>query len=275
MNSKVKSLLIETFQKTIEYSTIVGVNAPAVLSGDPTLQTIAPVLTATVQDTFSDLINRDLSDREAKRVTEAGILTIQKIEDCLKQGKEPRKDLFFDRRTLIKIDESRTVAEELFEGTLLKCKKEHEEKKQVFIVNLFVHLIFNPEYSEITGNQFLSLIDRMTYSQFCILSLVKKKDSFRANLRKGDYSDGDSRTNGATLSETINVLQQIFDLYSLGILAQIGKEEDHEVYDALLGWGDIIPNQLTLTPLGEGFFNILGLEDIPGEDIKHLIRFLC
>lgn len=91
---------------------------------DPTGGLMSSALGVVVTSGLKEVSARFLSNREERRIGYSAVLAVSNIENRLKQGDKLRADNFFENRIY-----NRSKAEELFEGVLLKCKTEYEEKK--------------------------------------------------------------------------------------------------------------------------------------------------
>lgn len=147
----------------------------------------------------------------------------------------------------------------------MKVKNEHEEKKARYIGNIFANTAFDIKVSPSEANYLLKLVDGFTYKQLCLLALYRTKF---CDLRKMNY-----RTDTEVSWDTYSILLQLMDLYSIGLMAC--KNEKGDGNDALLGAGDICPNRMFLTPIAMKYCDILGLADIPREDLVHeVVKYL-
>jgi len=213
---------------------------------------------------LSDISNRLLSKREEIRVGATAAFALEKIKLYLETGKNPRNDGFFNGASI------RSEADEVFEGVLLKSKNEHEEKKAKILGNIFANIAFTPGFSLGESNHLLQLAGSMTYRKMSILALFNKKDLTPGNYKLRD--DSYRGFKGEILYETISVLQEIFELYNLGFVYCSNKERTGG--EALLGWHDATPNRMHLTPLGQRYFDIMGLNDVEDNDTQPLIKLL-
>ena len=103
----------------------------------------------------------------------------------------------------------------------------------------------------------------------CILSLIERKTQIQGiKLREDEYRG----FKGQILYESISILQEIYEMYNLGMIAC--KSKSSEGHEALLGWTDVAPNRLLLTPMGKRYYKVMGLQDIPKKDIKEVARYL-
>lgn len=106
---------------------------------------------------LSDLVDRSLSERERVRVGGTAALAISKIQEFFDSGYKPRNDGFFEKQ-----GNQRPDAEEIFEGTLLKSKNDHEEKKAKIYANIFAMVAFNSTISSAEANYLLQKFANLT-----------------------------------------------------------------------------------------------------------------
>jgi len=213
---------------------------------------------------LSDIANRNLSKRERIRVGATVAFALAKIKSYLDSGRIPRDDGFFGDK-----GNKRSNAEEIFEGVLLKSKNEHEEKKAKILGNIFANIAFWPGFSVGEANHLLQIAGNLTYRKMCILSLIERKTQIQGiKLREDEYRG----FKGQILYESISILQEIYEMYNLGMIAC--KSKSSEGHEALLGWTDVAPNRLLLTPMGKRYYKVMGLQDIPKKDIKEVARYL-
>lgn len=144
--SKIKKLL-ETG------SEIVGaVSGTAIgLIGGPTAAQGGGAAGVVVAKGLFEFTARYLSRREKARVGAAAGLTIVSIQQRLESGERLRQDDFFEADEI-----NRSKAEELFEGILLKCKSEYEEKKIIYITRIYENVAFDPAIRPEHANQVLN-----------------------------------------------------------------------------------------------------------------------
>lgn len=208
---------------------------------------------------LSDVANRHLSKREEARVGATAVFAISKIQERLEQGHQLRNDSFFEEEAM-----DRSQAEELFEGVLLKAKNVHEEKKTKYIANIFTNTSFDSGFSVGEANHLLKLAQGFTYKQICLLALLGNKF---AHLRTRNYQQG------RVPFETYSILLQLIELYNLGLVFCRNDTDSGNV--ALLGPGEIVPNRIFLTEIARRHYHIMGLEEVPREDIlEEVVRSL-
>jgi len=210
--------------------------------------------------TLSEIAGRLLSHRETVRVGATAIFAITKIKERLDSGDKLRDDGFFESKKKVRSD-----AEEIFEGVLLKAKNEHEEKKTRIIGNIFANTAFYPAISVGQANHVLRIAENLTYRAMCILSLIKRKDELEGvRLSGGDYKQREKIS-----YETMSLLQESYELYNLYLIVP----KDPNVI-LINNWTGMSPNILKLTPIGERYYQVMGLDDIPEEDVREVARHL-
>jgi hypothetical protein len=62
-------------------------------------------------------------------------------------------------------------------------------------------------------------------------------------------------------------------MYGLG-LTLCKDKTDKGGFWSMTEWTDIAPNGLELTPMGERYYQVMGLDDVSEEDIKEVARHL-
>ena len=87
---------------------------------------------------INEITQRILSDREHIRIDQSSSYIVSEVKRKIEAGFTIRKDNFFDQSTI-----SRSKADEIIEGVLLKCKGAYEEKKVPYISNVFENVAFS------------------------------------------------------------------------------------------------------------------------------------
>jgi hypothetical protein len=225
---------------------------------------------------LSDVAYRSLSQREEIRIGAAATFAIQNIQRRLENGEHPRNDEFFQAQQ----HTSRTNAEEIFEGVLLKSKNEHEEKKVKIFGNIFANIAFTPDLRIGEANHILQIAENLTYRQMCLLSLFCRKDEIH------DLELPESLNNTQSF-EIISIQQEIYQLYNFGLLGcRIPDSSnssdfsdgwiasDSSNYQALLGWDDVKPNLMELSYLAQRYYVIMGLNEVSSIDLEDVATHL-
>ena len=125
---------------------------------------------------INEIAQRMLSDREHIRVGESSSYIVSGVKQKIEAGFIVRNDSFFDQSTI-----SRSKADEIIEGVLLKCKSAYEEKKVPYISKIFENVAFsrvNPELA----NQVINVSERLSFRQLCLLGITINNDNNVFNL---------------------------------------------------------------------------------------------
>ena len=224
------------------------------------------VIAKSAEKIISDIANRHLSHLEEVRVGAAAAFALSAIRDRLKEGKKPRDDGFFTNR-----DGKRSSADEIFEGVLLKSKNEHQEKKIRLLGNFFANLAFSPEISAPEANHLLKVAESLTYRQMCLLALFSAKSQItNLHLRKDDYFD----SNDAVSHETISLYQEIFDMYTQGLLIRLDDERLGSI-QSLSSWNEIAPDMMEPTSIGEQLAALLNVDHKDNDDFDAIVSQLA
>jgi len=215
------------------------------------------VLTAQLTN---EIIERSLSDRQKVRIAATSTFLFEGVAERLENGEKIRNDNFFDRKIY-----DRSEAEELFEGTLLKCCNEFQERKIPFISKIFEKTIFSESISAETANQLLTIADSLSYRKLCILSFYGRRES--------DFSEEiimrDTYYWYPNIVFTVDeklLLQDVFELINLDLL----DKKNH----MLVSNRDITPDKLSLSEIGKSLYEIMELSNLKSEDIHPIIEGL-
>ena len=229
---------------------------------------------------FADVVRRALSRRETVKIGSAMFYAIEKINTYLKNGYSPQ---YADLSASI---DTRSGINEILEGILLKSSKEHEEKKLKILGNIFANTCFLEGTTFRDANLAINLVNNMTYTKLCILSLFAKL--FRMPERTLLDTNFVERFKNPLESNIFNdlllLLFEIKNLFDNNLINQAENNQENstissdeiisEGYPSVLGLYEIIPSNLRLTSLGKKIALILSLEDIPDSDISSLYILL-
>lgn len=209
---------------------------------------------------INEVIVRSFSARDQVRIAATSTFLFNGVAHRLQRGDKIRDDDFFDRKTY-----DRSNAEELFEGTLLKCANQFQEKKIKFISKIFEKTIFDNAISAETSNQLLVIAESITYRKLCIISFYGRReiDFIGEVLMKDVYSWYPNIK--FSVNEKL-LIQDLLELINLGVcengnMLMITNKETR-------------PDLLTLTEIGKGLFEIMDLIEIEREDITPIIEAL-
>jgi len=221
------------------------------LAGDPTtaasLGVVSYGVTKALEKVGGDVRDRKLSPREQMRVGAACAFVAAEVQERLDRGERLRDDGFFTP------DETdRSAAEELLEGVILECEREHEERKLRFVSNIFANAVFL-DIPAADANAVLSVAERLTYRQICLLSVVRAPGRFPYVT---GFSDPDKLVE--SLTEYPIIAQDLVQLQrTLGIIGS-----NYSTVRQLEPGGFV-----GLTAFGDICFNLMSLDTIPPEDV--------
>ena len=194
---------------------------------------------------------RALAPREEARVGCVLVLGVEQIRTRLEAGEELRTDGFFDSGM-----NDRSGAEEVMENILLKSQREPEERKLPYMGNLFANIAFDSTIGPEMAHQVTKTAGELTYRQLCLLRLAVVKDEF--DLRESDY-----RGQGSFAKELYQILYECLGLYSRGYVNFGGG--------AAFGPTDVKPAGITVQGLGADTYNLMGLRDIPADELVPIV----
>lgn len=233
--------------------------AVGALVGGPAGAVIGAVSGTTLTDAFVnigfEISNRFLGNREKERIGAVFAFAIEKVQENINNGQQIRQDGFFQQQL-----GERATAEEIVEGMLLAAQREHEEKKLRYYGNLLANIAFLPDVDNAQANLLIKLGESISYRQICILALFAPGRDF--NLKQENYRDGNIKT-----AERAALLQEIYDLYSRGMLTNLSGS-------ALLSMTDITPALTRIQGTGVTLYNLMELWKIDVQELHPIAKIL-
>ncbi|OXB03820.1 hypothetical protein B0A81_17620 [Flavobacterium plurextorum] len=228
------------------------------LIGGPVGAIAGGALGVTITHVIKEFINRQLSNRQEVRVSASTVYILTGINNKLENGEQIRQDNFFDNQN------GRSNAEELFEGVILKCKDQYQEKKIHFLSKIYEKTVFDENITYGTANQVLSLAESFTYRKMCIVSFYKRINDYdRTQILRDPYC---WYPNATYSIETEMLKQDVFELMNLGILDSNNMMTNTR--------NDIVPNNFKLTSIGEILFSLMDLNEVINEDVDPIYEGL-
>lgn len=215
-----------------------------------------PVITSVFKRTCLELYDRVTSKREKIRAGAAAAYALTQIDERIQQGEQLRDDGFFDS------DSPRSSADEILEGVIIKSRNEHEERKTKYYANILATAAFDAGFSPATLNHTLTLAERLTYRQMCLLHLFS--DPQPIPLRDRDYRGAAESSIGW---ETVAVLAEVFDLYQASLVQRISGSGGSGA--VIFNMFYIHPSKMVRRPFGDRLHYLMQLQTIPQ---KHLME---
>lgn len=148
--------------------------APGAIAGGA----VGPIITKAFKVMGAEIKNRFLGKREEIRIGAAYKFALDKIKENENNGQTVRDDTFFQSE-----NGQRPSAEEVLEGVILSSQREFEELKIKYLGNLYANICFNQDISREHANQLIKTADGLTYRQFCILQLLRERQSADEQLQ--------------------------------------------------------------------------------------------
>lgn len=216
-----------------------------------------PILTKIFKMLGIELKSRLLSPREEIRIGAAYAFSIDKILKNESLGKTLRQDDFFKKS----INE-RSIAEEVFEGIILKAQKEYEENKIKYYGNLLGNITCDETVDKVYANQLIRLAESLSYNQLCVLKVIKLSSQKKINLRNVNYRN----ESGNLGREKVTILYDLIDL-----------ENKHLIINSksnVFGISDIVPSEFAPQGNGNALISLMELNDIPDDNCTEIIRLL-
>jgi hypothetical protein len=219
-----------------------------------------PVVGRVINKICTEIYDRQISKRQISRAGATAGFAIMQIKERLDTGEEIRNDDFFDEK------EPRSSAEEILEGVMIKSHNEHEEKKAKYYANIFVTAAFDTRFTPESLNHFLSLAERLTYRQLCILQVFSSPHKFP--LSDEDYSINYLKT---VAFEKMAVLHEMYDLYQLRLLEC--RTHGDGGPDPYMSFDQIHPAWMFPSDLGEKLRRLMQLQMITQADLLTVAIF--
>lgn len=203
-----------------------------------------------------EISERFLSKRENIRVKTVLEQAQEKIEKNFSDNKTLRDDDFFNEG----IDD-RSTAEEILEGMLLIAQKEYEEKKLIYLANLYANIAFDKTINGHMADRLLKIASEITYRQLVILKVIGFfQTNSKAPTRRTTSFNEISGLNNVSLAS------DIFDLYQRSVLLS---------NKAILDADGINPSAISVGGYGAHLYNLMELFNIPDDELSsETIAFL-
>jgi hypothetical protein len=206
--------------------------------------TATPLAGYALKSLLGDIAVRQMSENEFRRVGTAASHALNGVYRRLMAGETPREDGFFQ-----KLKDDRSPAETIFEGVLMTCRTQWEEKKVTWIANIYVNAAFSDVQPEVV-NRIIILADKMTWRQIRIVALA---GSYESRGLKGPSA---------------STLGHEGTLYAFALLAEL-NELFQAQYRFMLG------SSLNPTPLGRACFDLMSLGELPLEEMEELLPIIA
>lgn len=186
------------------FGNLLALSYPA---GDPFTAT---VIGGSIQFALEEFGGRLLAKREGERVGGTLAFALQRIEQLMAAGYEPRTDGFFDEN-----ESGRSNAQELIEGVLTTAQREQEEKKIKHMSYLMAEVCFASDVDAISAGRAIRVASELSWNQYVILAVVQDPDRSLPSIELGDdarsWKTWAIHSDIADLSDRHNLLARAMD----------------------------------------------------------------
>jgi len=206
----------------------------------------------------SSTVQRALGRQQSKRVGACAQYALDRINKLRKEGRQFRQDGFFDP------EHEPSTATEILEGCFLAARDSYQEKKLPFIGKLFANIAFS-DYPKETCHHFVSLVNRLTYRQLCLMRLAM---ILPRHLRNQNYDGITFRASEASL------LRELLELHQLGLVQFYNQAQNEFLFPVVIR--QIIPAFLGPDlEFGFHFIGMIGLDEMNDTELQEIQRALA
>lgn len=205
----------------------------------------------------AEISERLLSKKENQRVKSVLEVAKEKVQKNLASGQVIRDDDFFDKDI-----NDRSTAEEILEGVLLTSQKEYEERKLVYLANLYSNIAFDKTITRQIANQLIKIAAELTYRQLVILKVIGffQTNPMAPTRKKSAFTEINGLNN-------VSIASDIYALYQKSLVFSS---------NAILDAAGINPSTLSIGGYGALLYNLMGIADIPFDEMTcEIIVFLA
>lgn len=244
---------VEDDKNSLTLDLITNVSGILVASavGDPTGITAA-VIPKIINEVIHQVIFPLTTQSESKRLYQWGKQAAEGIAQKLKNGKEFRKDGFFEE-----IPTNRSNFEEVVESTLKKVKDTTEEPKIKFMANLTKNVHFDQNLDIDTYRQILKALDELSYRQLCIIRLKVLCENQVVTMHPIGDVEQDEQTRLYSISRDF---EKLVDNHYIEMAPLLRDEETNEPILTIPSYGQ-------LPSYTRELYFLASLYEIPIEDI--------
>ncbi|MCZ8022453.1 MAG: hypothetical protein O9294_11865 [Cytophagales bacterium] len=212
-----------------------------------------PLITKAFKKIGSEIQKRFISQREEIRIGALYAFAIHKLENNIKSGQVMRTDAYFDSKKI-----KRSDAEEIFEGVVLSAQREYEERKVRFIGNLYANICTNEKIKREHANQLIKTSSNLSFRQFCLLQLLRDKNSEQSLFSK-------FRSFDKARIEVGDIIIEIRDLQQKGLISITARWNETDDNSIPIPYDDI-----EITANGILFCEMLSLDEIEKGELEKL-----
>jgi len=210
---------------------------------------IGEVISTLLTDTFTDFLEKKLSKKEISRTKTVFTYAEEKFKRNIDEGKSIRKDI------------GSKFLEETLEETLLMAKITTDERKLIYLGNLYANILFEPKLQSDEIYYLLKVAKNLLFKELCFIALFAQRELYP--LREGNYRD---YTGFPLKREFLLTLEEVKQL------------EDKHLVDcegvAVIGITDLKPSQIKLTSTGNILYRLMELDKIDRTELEVIQKIL-
>jgi hypothetical protein len=224
----------------------------------------------------SELEERVFAPREQRRIGLAYAAAAQSAEARLAAGERVRSDGFFDAE-----EGASSPAEEMLEGVLRSAADAWEERKAPYVGRLFSGMAFQSDVTVGEGSYLVRLVDRLTYRQLLLLAAFHDSQAGGAYEREmRGLSGGKTPTQHALVM--LSLIAEMDELMAANLIGLPREDGSVGPPDAtIIGSADAGSlrssdvTKIRVTPMGGRLYSMLGLDEVPAEDVASVFAAIA
>lgn len=210
---------------------------------------IGEVTSTLLTDTFTDFLEKQLSKKEISRTKTVFTYAEEKFKRNIDEGKPIRNDI------------NPQLLEETLEETLLMAKVTTDERKLIYLGNLYANILFEPKLQNDEIYYLLKVANNLLFKDLCFIALFGQKELYP--LREGNYRE----YTGIKLKREF-----------LLTLEEVKQLEDNLLVDcegvAVIGITDLKPSKIKLTSTGSLLYSLMELGNIERTELEAIQKIL-
>ena len=219
---------------------------------------LSPFLSSGLERVGNELIERRLAPRQGARVGRAVMMAAARLKERQEAGETPRNDGFFDADATT----GRSESDEVLEAALSAAMNSAQEKKVDFIAVLLANVSFDETISPSSAHFLIETAGSLSYRSFVLLKIF-------GEMQSNGFPPRPDKTVAGPTPDLHPVMVEAFTLSRLSLIEKIDKNGSDDLI-TLLGWDDVDPCLMRLSPIGQILHDNLSLSSLPDTDPVYL-----
>lgn len=241
-------------------SSAIGALIGAAMAGPPGAilgSLVSPFLEHQLNRALGDIVTRQLSERQRVRAAAGTVLMATNMESRRSQGQTLRNDRFD-----LENEAGRRPFDELTEQAVLDMMNSVEERRLPYLANFYSSVYFDTDIPRASIATFVAVANSLNFRAMCIVSIVGNRmvhtGRERADGEPDIWPDVDHM-----------IAKEVFNLVNTSVL--VNKANDATYNAATLGYTDVEPGTLQLSPIGQIIYEKMALSTMQS-DLYDLIE---